>query len=96
MNAYRGKHISTASRRPAPSFRRGRHQVRNRHGRRWLIIVLALVLAGCFGAPPWKYGVLGYAVQACLSFSVCLVAPMFWVVLGLSLAAPPGQQSGTA
>ena len=45
MNAYRGKHISTASRRPAPSFRRGRHQVRNRHGRRWLIIVLVLVLA---------------------------------------------------
>lgn len=60
-----------------------------------LLCFLALVLAGCFGAPSWKYGVLGYAVQACLSFSVCLVAPMFWVVLGLSLAAPPGQQSGT-
>ena len=28
--------------------------------------------------------VLCYAVQAFFSFSVCLVAPMFWVVLGLS------------
>ena len=56
-----------------------------------LLCFLALVLAGCFGAPVWKDGVLGYAVQACLSFSVCLVAPMFWVVLGLSLSrhSPP-------
>lgn len=44
MNAYRGKHVSSASRRSAPSFRRGRHQVRNRHRRRWLIFVIVLIL----------------------------------------------------
>ncbi len=44
-----------------------------------------LVLAGCFGTAAWRDGVLCYGVQALLSFSVCIVAPMFWVVLGLSL-----------
>ena len=43
MNTYRGKHVSAASRRSSPSFRRGRHQMRNRHGRRWLIICLVLI-----------------------------------------------------
>ena len=33
---------------------------------------------------PWKAAVLCYAVQAIFSFSVPLVAPMFWVVLGLA------------
>ena len=32
---------------------------------------------------PWAAAVLCYAVQAFFSFSVCLVAPMFWVVLGI-------------
>ena len=33
---------------------------------------------------PWSAAVLCYAVQALFSFSVCLVAPLFWVLLGLS------------
>ena len=53
-----------------------------------LLCFLVLILAGCFGVSVWKDGVLGYAVQALLSFSVCIVAPMFWVVLGLSLSRP--------
>ena len=32
---------------------------------------------------PWAVAALCYAVQAFFSFSVCLVAPMFWVVLGI-------------
>ena len=49
MNAYRGKHVSSASRRSSPSFRRGRHQVRHHRGRRWLIFLLVLVvLAACY------------------------------------------------
>ena len=45
MNAYRGKHVSSAARRTSsPSFRRGRHQVRNRHRRRWLIALLVLLI----------------------------------------------------
>ena len=44
MNAYRGKHVSSASRRSGPSFRRGRHQVRNRHRRRWLIFLIVFVI----------------------------------------------------
>ena len=38
MSTYRGKHISS------PSFRRGRHQVRSRHRRRWLIFLLILMI----------------------------------------------------
>ncbi len=34
---------------------------------------------------PCSAAVLCYAVQAFFSFSVCIVAPMFWVTLGLSL-----------
>ena len=54
-----------------------------------LLCFLVLVAAGCFGIPVWRDGVLGYGMQAFLSFSVCILAPMFWVVLGLSLARPP-------
>ena len=42
MNAYPGRHVSPASRRPAASFRRGRHQVRSPHRRHWFIILLML------------------------------------------------------
>ena len=46
---------------------------------------------------PWAAAVVCYAVQAFFSFSVCLVAPMFWVVAGICVsdvsavtpAAPP-------
>ena len=48
------------------------------------LFFLVLVVSGCFGAPAWRDSVLCYGVQALLSFSVCLVAPMFWVVLGLA------------
>ena len=33
---------------------------------------------------PCSAAVLCYAVQALFSFSVCIVAPMFWILLGLS------------
>lgn len=53
MNTYRGKHVSSSPWKSAPasasSFRRGRHQVRNRHRRRWLIGLLVLaVLMICY------------------------------------------------
>ena len=45
MNTYRGRHVSSSPWNPASSssFRRGRHQVRNRHRRRWLIILILLI-----------------------------------------------------
>ena len=49
-----------------------------------LLCFLALIICCCFGRFPWCNSVLGYSVQLLFSFSVCLVAPMFWVVLGLS------------
>ena len=46
MNTYRGRHVSSSPWKPASSssFRRGRHQVRNRHRRRWLIILILLAV----------------------------------------------------
>ena len=47
MNTYRGKHVSSAPwSTSSSSFRRGRHQVRNRHRRRWgiFLVILALIL----------------------------------------------------
>ena len=58
-----------------------------------LLCFLALILAGCFSAPFWQDSVLGYGIQAFLSFSVCIVAPMFWVVLGLALSPAPENKS---
>lgn len=49
-----------------------------------LLFFLLLIVGGCFGRPAWRDGALAYAVQAVFSFSVCIVAPMFWVVLGLA------------
>ncbi len=54
-----------------------------------LLFFLVLVIGGCFGRPAWRDSVLVYGIQALLSFSVCLVAPMFWVVSGMSWSAPP-------
>ena len=43
MSTYRGKHVSSAPwRHSSSSFRRGRHQVRHRHHRRWMILLFAL------------------------------------------------------
>ena len=44
MNAYRGKHVSPASRHSSRSLRRGRHQARNHRSRRWLFLLAVLVL----------------------------------------------------
>ena len=54
-----------------------------------LLCFLAMIMAGCLGLPAWRDVVAGYGVQAFLSFSVCIVAPMFWVILGLSLSRAP-------
>ena len=62
------------------------------HGLPALLFFLALILVALFRRrEAWfpclsccSAAVLCYAVQALFSFSVCLVAPMFWVVLALS------------
>ena len=50
MNAYRGRHVSSAQWKvSSSSFRRGRHQVRNRHRRRWLVLlIILLILLFCY------------------------------------------------
>lgn len=70
-----------------------------------MILFLALLLLAIFRRRegwfpllgPFSAAVLCYAVQAFFSFSVCIVAPMLWVVLGLSFSCPsvpfaPGRQ----
>ena len=62
------------------------------HGFPAMLLFLVLLLLAVFrrqekGFPilsPCSAAVLCYAVQAFFSFSVCIVAPMFWVVLALS------------
>ena len=62
------------------------------HGLPAMALFLVLLLFAVFrrneaGFPllaPCSAAVLCYAVQAFFSFSVCIVAPVFWVVLGLS------------
>lgn len=52
-----------------------------------LLVLAAVIRGGESGSPslsPWSAAVLCYAVQAFFSFSVCMVAPMFWLVLGAS------------
>ena len=50
MNNYRGKHVSSAPwQTSSVSFRRGRHQIRSRRPRRWLILCLVLaVILFCY------------------------------------------------
>ena len=63
------------------------------HGFPALLLFLALLLFSIFrrrdgGLPlltPCSAAVLCYAVQAFFSFSVCIVAPMFWVILAMSM-----------
>lgn len=38
---------------------------------------------------PCSAAVLGYAVQAFFSFSVCILAPLFWILLGMALQESP-------
>ena len=54
-----------------------------------MLLYAALIICGCFGAKAWRDSVLCYGIQALLSFSVCIVAPMFWVMLGMSFSMPP-------
>ena len=60
------------------------------HGIPALLLFLALLLFAVFRrrcfrlSSPCSAAVLCYAVQAFFSFSVCLVTPMFWVLLGMS------------
>ena len=62
------------------------------HGLPAMLLFMALILLSVFRRregwfpllSPCSAAVLGYAVQAFFSFSVCIVAPMFWVLLGLS------------
>jgi len=59
-----------------------------------LLLFAALVIAGCFGGKAWRDSVLCYGIQAFFSFSVCIVAPMFWAVLGMSVSGLPRKKSG--
>lgn len=63
------------------------------HGLPAMILFILLLLLAVFRKrdrllpllSPCSAAVLCYAVQAFFAFSVCIVAPMFWVILGLSL-----------
>ena len=49
MNTYRGKHVSSAPWQSSSSFRKGRHQVKNRRRRFWTVLVLVLaVIVVCY------------------------------------------------
>ena len=62
------------------------------HGLPAALLLVLLILAAVMrrrealfpALSPCSAAVLCYAVQAFFSFSVCLVAPMFWIVLGIS------------
>ena len=61
-----------------------------------LVCFVILLLGGCFGRTAWRDGVMCYGIQALLSFSVCLVAPMFWVVFGMAWSMPPPKKKEPA
>lgn len=44
MNDYRGKHVSSAPWATSPSSYRGRHRIRNRKSRRWMIALAVLIV----------------------------------------------------
>lgn len=52
------------------------------------LTLLAGVLAGCLRAKQWALALaVGcYAMQGFFSFSICLVSPMFWSVMGMAVA----------
>ncbi|MER1994003.1 MAG: O-antigen ligase family protein [Eubacteriales bacterium] len=64
------------------------------HGLPALLLFLALLLFAVFRRhdgwfpllAPCSAAVLCYAVQAFFSFSVCIVAPMFWIILGMAFS----------
>ena len=71
------------------------------HGLPALILFVLLLLLSIFRRhdrwlpllTPCSAAVLCYAVQGIFSYPVCLVAPMFWIILALSFAEP--KESGT-
>ena len=44
VNDYRGKHVSSAPWATSPSSYRGRHRIRNRKSRRWMIVLAVLIV----------------------------------------------------
>ncbi len=52
------------------------------------LVLLVCVLAGCIRAKRWALALaVGcYAMQGFFSFSICLVSPMFWAVMGMAAA----------
>ena len=66
------------------------------HGLPALLLFLALLLFAVFRRregwfpllAPCSAAVFCYAVQALFSFSVCIVAPMFWIILAMSFNEP--------
>lgn len=52
------------------------------------VSLLACVLMGCISARQWALALaVGcYAVQGFFSFSICLVSPLFWAVMGMAAA----------
>ena len=57
------------------------------------LLFAALVIIGSFGGKAWRDSVLCYGIQAFFSFSVCIVAPMFWAVLGMSVSTLPPKKA---
>ena len=68
------------------------------HGLPALVMFIALLFMSVYrrrehwlpALTPCSSSVLCYAVQAFFSFSVCIVAPMFWVILALSYSPDSG------
>ena len=64
------------------------------HGLPAMLLFLVLLLAAVFRRrdrllpclSPCSAAILCYAVQAFFSFSVCIISPMFWIVLALSFS----------
>ena len=55
------------------------------HGLPAMLLLILLMREACSPVlTPYSAAVLCYAVQAFFSFPVCLVAPMFWSLLGMS------------
>ena len=65
------------------------------HGLPALLLYLALILTAVFHPrfrrSPFRFAVFAYAVQAFFSFSICVLAPMFWVTLGLCCSETTNQ-----
>lgn len=52
------------------------------------LLLLALLVASCWRRQQWALAmsILCFAVQGLFSFSICLVTPMFWAVMGMGTA----------